>query len=89
MDQDVMNFLCQGRIYELPPEYNSCKWVGEHDYSKAKIKHYAGEKKWMHLDIPKAWLEMPVEQVVEMRVKNMGGMANAGLIEPRKKNASL
>ena len=44
-EQDAMNYLCQGRIAEMPPEYNRCPWtVGSS--APDRIIHFAAEASW-------------------------------------------
>jgi len=44
-EQDAMNYLCQGRIAEMPPEYNRCPWtVGA--IAPDRIIHFAAESSW-------------------------------------------
>ena len=46
VDQDVMNYLCQGYIYDLPSVYNTNDWTIQN--SQPSILHFAGVKrdKW-------------------------------------------
>lgn len=44
VDQDVMNYLCQGRIAELPSWWNSCYWTDKGADKNPRIVHYAGKK---------------------------------------------
>ena len=44
VDQDVLNYLCQGRIYDLPSMYNVNDWTEK--TKTEKIIHYAGIKEW-------------------------------------------
>lgn len=46
IDQDALNYLCQGRIAPMPPEYNWTKWVIGFSKSQPKIVHYAGRNDW-------------------------------------------
>lgn len=46
IDQDALNYLCQGRIAPMPPEYNWTKWVIGYSKTKPKIIHYAGRNDW-------------------------------------------
>lgn len=52
VDQDVMNYLCQGYIYEMNSEYNA------NEYTKPcqnpRIIHFAGMKRNLWLKHPKA-----------------------------------
>ena len=44
VEQDVMSFLCQGHIAQLPACFNDCPWTIPHEGSR--IVHYAGVPKW-------------------------------------------
>ena len=44
VEQDVGNYLCQGRIYDMPACYNSNDWTDKFAPG-AKIVHYAGIKR--------------------------------------------
>jgi len=73
LEQDAMSFLCQGWILEVPPTYNSClPFVKLHDPAQAFIRHFAGKKKWMDYPIAKRWADISVEEVREMRMRNLG-----------------
>lgn len=41
VEQCVGNYLCQGRIHEMPAYYNGCWWTN-HNQPDVVIKHYAG-----------------------------------------------
>lgn len=43
VDQDVMNYLCQGYIYDLPSVYNTNDWTIPN--SQPSILHFAGVKR--------------------------------------------
>lgn len=43
VEQDVMNYLCQGHIAEMDGNYNANDWT-QHD--NPKIIHFAGKGKW-------------------------------------------
>ena len=61
VDQDVMNYLCQGRILMLPSDYNDNDWVVRPN--TCKIKHYAGIKAWNHLPIVKKYEKVPFSEI--------------------------
>lgn len=42
VEQDVGNYLCQGRIAELHPQFNSC-WFTDRNAPDPVVKHYAGD----------------------------------------------
>lgn len=44
VEQDVFNYLCQGRIYPMPSMYNVNTWTDKTD--DQMILHYAGIKEW-------------------------------------------
>lgn len=44
VEQDVFNYLCQGRIYQMPSMYNVNTWTDKTD--DQRILHYAGIKEW-------------------------------------------
>ena len=43
VEQDVMNYLCQGRILDIPGDYNVNDWTVHRDI---KLLHFAGIPKW-------------------------------------------
>lgn len=45
VDQDVMNYLCQGHICEMPTWYNSNHWTDKGVDKDPAIIHYAGKKR--------------------------------------------
>lgn len=44
-EQDVFNYLCQGRIAEMDSAYNYCPWVVE-PTKRVRIIHYAARNDW-------------------------------------------
>jgi len=44
VEQDVFNYLCQGRILEMPSSYNVNTWTENTD--DKRILHYAGFSNW-------------------------------------------
>lgn len=47
VDQDVMNYLCQGYIYDMHSEYNANDWTNP--CQNPRIIHFAGlSKDWVH-----------------------------------------
>ena len=44
-EQDVFNFLCQGRIAEMDSAYNYCPWV-VNPILPVRIVHYAAREDW-------------------------------------------
>lgn len=55
-DQDVINLLCQGRILELDPIYNSSEWTRQP--MDARITHYAGVKRYWEHKLFREYLNM-------------------------------
>ena len=45
-EQDVLNYLCNGRIAELSAEYNWCPWVVKNGVLNPAIIHYAARDDW-------------------------------------------
>lgn len=43
VEQDVMNYLCQGRIAEMPGDLNACDWT---DHPDPRLLHFAGHADW-------------------------------------------
>lgn len=68
IEQDVMNYLCQGRIKILPPEYNACDFI-QHDYER--IRHFAaqGYDKWKNDPLVVHYREIPWERIMEEHEK--------------------
>ena len=64
VEQDVFNYLCQGRILELPSEYN----INEFTLPPIdqKIVHYAGMKKWDNKPEYIKFKDVPFERVMEL-----------------------
>lgn len=54
VDQDVTNYLCQGRIRELPTWFNSNHWTDKGADRNPRIIHYAGKKRPEWKDEPDA-----------------------------------
>ena len=64
-EQDVMNYLCQGRILDMPHEYNACECV-RHSY--VRIRHYAAEKieEWRKDKLACQYREMSWDRALEL-----------------------
>jgi len=45
-EQDVFNYLCNGRIAHMPASYNWCPWVVKQESDRPRIIHYAAMKDW-------------------------------------------
>lgn len=67
VEQDVGNYLCQGRICEMPTTYNGNYWTN-HDAPDPTIKHFAGvpHAKWVNRPEVMRWRNMPWEEVIAL-----------------------
>lgn len=70
VDQDVLNFLCQGRIYDMPSTYNS-NWWTDKNAAGAKIVHFAGVPRegWIHDPRVERWRETPWDEVLALHAE--------------------
>ena len=73
-EQDAMNYLCQGRIAEMPAYYNATPWtVGSTEPDR--IIHFAAEKSWPTEILAEKkrherfYREMTWEEVIERHAK--------------------
>lgn len=68
IEQDVMNYLCQGRILEMPPEYNACDFT-PHPY--VRIRHYAaqGAERWRKERLVEQYREMSWDKALELHAR--------------------
>ncbi len=57
VEQDVNNYLCQGRILEMDGNYNANDWTAHGD--NPKVIHFAGHGDWTEMDIVKRWADKP------------------------------
>lgn len=66
-EQDVQNFLCQGRIHEMPSAYNS-NWWTDKNAPGAKIVHFAGVARegWVNDWRVTKWRDMPWDEVMAL-----------------------
>lgn len=66
VDQDVMNYLCQGRIREMPSWFNSNYWTDKGTDKDPAIIHYAGEKRDVWAGKPDAafWRKVSWEEAM-------------------------
>ena len=66
-EQDVFNYLCQGRILEMPRKYNDMGFNGVTE--NPAITHYAGQPNdsWTSLREPSMYREMSWDEVLDMR----------------------
>ena len=69
IEQDAFSFLCQGRIHEMPSEYNANPWTAPYPY--VRIAHYAGEEaeKWRDARDVVRFREMTWEEALSRHVK--------------------
>ena len=61
VDQDVLNYLCQGRIYEMPSDYNDTPYTKRPN--AIKIKHYAGMKEYGEMSYFKKYRAIPFSEI--------------------------
>lgn len=68
IEQDVMNYLCQGRILQMPPEYNACDFI-RHDC--VRIRHFAaqGATRWRNDRLVQKYRKMEWGRALEMHAK--------------------
>lgn len=68
VEQDVCNYLCQGRIEEMPFRYNSNYWTNKHNDSDVAIQHYAGipREQWTNSDVSKRYMAMTWGEVMRL-----------------------
>lgn len=64
-EQDVLNYLCNGRIGRMPPEYNWCPWVVRDGALSPAIIHYAARDNWRDEPIVKKYRNMSWDEVME------------------------
>ena len=70
IEQDVFSFLCQGRIHEMPSEYNAGhRWTERTNV--VRIRHFAGDKhdKWSKSPEFDAWRRVTWDEALEMHAK--------------------
>lgn len=67
LEQDVQNYLCQGRIHDMPSRYNSNHWT-DRDAGGAAIVHFAGmpRKDWAHRFEIEHWRNKPWDEVLDL-----------------------
>lgn len=68
LEQDAMNMLCQGHIYDMPPEYNS-NYYTEH-VQEPKIIHHIGRNDLLptYSDVQK-YAAMSFDEIMAKRAK--------------------
>ena len=67
LEQDVGNYLCQGRIHDMPSCYNS-NWWTDRNAACAKIVHFAGVARdgWVNDPRVVRWRETPWDEVMAL-----------------------
>lgn len=70
VDQDVLNYLCQGRIKNLPSEYNVNDWTERPNV--VRIMHYAGIKEWYNKPAYLEYKAIPWETILSWRKERYG-----------------
>ena len=67
LEQDVFNYLCQGRIAEMPSEYNS-NWWTDKNAPNARIVHFAGVQRpdWIGDRRVTRWRDTPWDEIMRM-----------------------
>lgn len=67
LEQDVSNYLCQGRIHDMPSCYNS-NWWTDKNAAGAKIVHFAGVQRDGWINDPRVvrWRETPWDEVMAL-----------------------
>lgn len=70
LEQDVGNYLCQGRIHEMPSEYNS-NWWTDKNAAGARIVHFAGipRDNWIHDPRVNYWRSKPWDEIMAMHAE--------------------
>lgn len=69
VEQDVGSYLCQGRIFEMPSEFNSNWWTDKgQGRRRAAIVHYAGIKRsdWHRKPLARRYQKMTWDEVMEL-----------------------
>ena len=70
LEQDVGNYLCQGRIHDMPSEFNS-NWWTDKNAPGAKIVHFAGVPRDGWIGDPRVvrWRETPWDEVLRLHAE--------------------
>ena len=61
-EQDVLNKLCQGFIYELPSDYNVSNYTDIKNIYHRKINHYARVKQWRSLPLVNKYRNLEIKR---------------------------
>ena len=67
LEQDVSNYLCQGRIHDMPSCYNS-NWWTDKNAPGARIVHFAGVQRegWVNDPRVTRWRDMSWDEVMAL-----------------------
>ena len=70
LEQDAQNYLCQGRIHDMPSKYNS-NWWTDKNLAGAHIVHFAGVKRpdWINDRRVTYWRDMPWDDVMRLHAE--------------------
>lgn len=76
LDQDAGNYLCQGRITEMPSKYNDNYWTTKGECRDTVIIHYAGEAydKWHGKSTPRKYQRMSWDAAMDAHKKVITGV---------------
>lgn len=71
VEQDVGNYLCQGRIHDMPSRYNS-NWWTDKNAAGAAIRHFAGMPRDHWVDDPRVvrWRNATWDEVMELHKRH-------------------
>ena len=69
-EQDALNYLCQGRIANMPPAYNWCPWVIRDGAKHPRIVHYAARDDWRNEASVAKYREMTWDEAMELHSKH-------------------
>lgn len=71
LEQDIQNYLCQGRIHEMPSCYNSNWWTDKNKYG-ARLVHFAGVARdgWINDNRVVGWRNATWDEVLKMHERN-------------------
>lgn len=66
VDQDVMSYLCQGHIHEMPTWFNSNHWTDKGADKNPAIIHYAGKKRneWIREPDAEFWSKVTWDEAM-------------------------
>lgn len=72
IEQDVFSYLCQGRIHDMPSEYNATKWTKRCSFPR--LVHYAGIKGdvWRNYAEPHEYRNMTWDEALELHRNHFG-----------------